>query len=102
VETPTRCTDPAFFVDNRNGLTVEQMPETKFIQLVRTPPPEPSIFMLDERSSSIFHFSLRLNLIQQYRSINELPDQAASALAISPSRTIFLAVGNEVYSAQLP
>ena len=102
VDTPTRCTDPAFFVDNRNGSSVEQMPETRFVQIVRTPPPEPSIFLLDELSNSIYHFSLRLNLIQQYRSINELPDQAATALAISPSRTIFLAIGNQVYSAQLP
>lgn len=102
VDTPTRCTDPAFFVDNRNGDTVEQMPETSFVQIVRTPPPEPSIFLLDELSNSIYHFSLRLNLIQQYRSINELPDEAVTALAISPSRSIFLALGNQVYSAQLP
>lgn len=102
-EDPTRCTAPAEFTDNRPGKQNGNIiMGTNIAQLQFVPPPEPSIYMLDPDSQSVYHLSLRLNLQRQYRSANRLPDEAASTFAVSPNRMIFLALGNTVYFARIP
>jgi hypothetical protein len=102
-ESPTRCTDPAPFTDNRPGRTGgEKIPDARFLRIARTPPPEPSLYMLDPITQSIYHFSLRLTLVRQYRSLNPLPDEIATAFAVGANRSLFLALGNKVYIAFLP
>jgi hypothetical protein len=102
-ESPTRCQDPSLFSDSRigrqNGPIIHDAP---FTQILYTSPPDPSIYMLDPVNQAIYHFSLRLTLQRQFRSLEDLNQGEATAFTISPNRTIFLAIGNQVYYADLP
>jgi hypothetical protein len=103
----TRCTDPAYYNDQRPGrsLSVKSMPGTQFIQMQTTSPPDPSLYMLDAIGPSIYHFSLRLNLQNQFSPDPEIeysqPGKRPSAFAISSNRTLYLAIGNQVYYVTL-
>jgi hypothetical protein len=102
-EAPTRCTDPALFTDTRPGRQEgPQIAEALFSQILFTPPPDPSIYLLDPFTQAIYHFSVRLTLQNQFRSGTTLPEEHATAFTISPNRTAFIAVGNEVFYATLP
>jgi hypothetical protein len=103
-ESPTRCEDPAIFSDPRpgreSGATISG---ATFSEILFSPPPDPSIYLLDPQSQTIYLFSLRLTLQRLYESFNPLPDGAATAIAIDKeSRTAFMAIGNQVYYAPLP
>jgi len=100
---PTRCEDPLMYTDTRPGRqSGEIIPDALFDQILFSPPPDPSLYLLDPQNQAIYHFSLRLNLDRQYRSENELANGPATAFAVSPTRLAFLAVGNQVYFAALP
>jgi len=104
VESPTRCEDPAIFSDPRpgrqSGATIS---DAVFSEILFSPPPDPSIYLLDPKSQSIYHFSVRLTLQRLYQSFNPLPEGRATAMAIDKdNRTAFLAIGNQVYYAPLP
>lgn len=101
---PTRCEEPAMFTDPRpgrhNGPVIEG---ASFSEIRFSPPPEPSLYLLDPRAHGINLFSVRLSYALQYQPAELLPDQPASAFAISKTnRTVFLAIGNQVYYAALP
>lgn len=103
---PTRCTDPASYGNARKAGAFPNFPEARFLQMATTQPPDPSLFILDTSGPSIYHFSLRLNLQRQLRqdttSEFQLPNKTATAFAISPSRLVFMAFGNEVFFGPLP
>jgi len=100
---PTRCEDPFIYADTRPSRQGgEVIPDSLFDQIAFSPPPDPSLYMLDPQNRAIYHFSLRLNLDRQYRSQNELPEGTATAFAVSPTRLAFLAIGNQVFYAALP
>ncbi|MDH5505670.1 MAG: hypothetical protein OEZ02_00435 [Anaerolineae bacterium] len=102
-EAPTTCTDPAIYADNRPGRSRAPLVYgAHFTQLVRTDPPEPSIYYLDPIHQSVYHFSLRLNLARQFRSITPLPSGQVTAFTVSPTRSLFVAVGSQVFVAFLP
>jgi hypothetical protein len=102
---PTKCDSPAPYQDNRpgmeDGVTIN---DTDFRQLYFSPPPDPSIYLLDTNHNAIYHLSLRLTLQRQFRPVDPLiPDgEAATAFTINPTRTLFVAVGNELFTAALP
>lgn len=100
---PTTCTDPATLQDDRpgreSGPTID---EARFYQVVSTQPPEPSVYFLDPISRSLYQFSVKLNIIQQFKSADELPAGLATAFAVSPTRSVVMAIGNQVYTATLP
>lgn len=105
----TECTDPAPYGDSRHGRVPDPLTfeDARFIRMQTTQPPDPSLYILDERESSIYHFSLRkLNLQRQYRPEIEpeypLPSKAATAFVITPNRRALLAFGNRVFYAPLP
>jgi hypothetical protein len=102
-ESPTRCQDPTSYYDSRigrqNGPIIHDAP---FNQILYTSPPDPSIYMLDPVNQAIYHFSLRLTFQRQFRALTDLGQGEATAFTISPNRTIFLAIGNQVYYADLP
>jgi hypothetical protein len=104
VESPTRCEEPAYFIDPRPGRQDSPVIEgAYFTQVLFAPPPDPSIYMLEPTTQSVYHFSVRLTLQRQFRSSQPLPSGPATAFAIShTNRTVFLAVGNEVFYADLP
>jgi hypothetical protein len=103
-----RCQDPAAYGDlrpGREGQTLTFM-DTQFNNILTTSPPDPSLFLLDVSTPSIYHFSLQLNLdriVQPSKQIeSSMPDSPATSFTISPSRILFLAYGNQVYYANLP
>jgi hypothetical protein len=102
-DSPTQCDDPFAYTDSRvgrqNGAVI---PDSLFDQFIYSPPPDPSLYLLDPMNQAIFRFSLRLNFQQQYRSIRSLPEGPATAFAVSPTRILFMAVGSQVFYAALP
>jgi hypothetical protein len=60
------------------------------------------LFYLDPADQAIYHFSLRLNLVQVYQPQADFPAGPITAFAISPTRSVFIAQENEVYIAYLP
>lgn len=101
---PTRCEMPAIYTDPRPGRQSGPLIEDAvFSEIYFSPPPEPTIYLLDPVSQSLYRFSVRLTLDRQHRSLEPLPDIPASAFTIDQrSRTIYMAIGDEVYSAPLP
>jgi len=104
----TRCTEPVSLSDPRPGRQSDPtiLPGTAFSQLLFTSPPDPSVYMLEPGSQSIYHFSLRLNLQRQLRlpstSDTPYPSGPATAFAIGPNRIAFLAFGSKVYYGLIP
>lgn len=100
---PTRCEDPAVYLDYRQGrASGETIADTTFRQVLYAPPPDPSIYLLDAPNRAIFHFSLRLALQRQYQPLNRLPEGDATAFSILQNRVAFLAVGSRLYYANIP
>ena len=105
---PSRCSDPALFSDFRPGKepSPSGFPGTAFTSIIYTPPPEPSIYVLDANGAAIYHFSVRLRLQRLLGAKSALlfdqPNPRATAFTISSSHTAFLAWGNRVYYAYIP
>jgi hypothetical protein len=103
-ESPTRCDDPFPYQDARAGrVSGALMEEAIFTQIYFSPPPGPSIYMLDPQQQSIYYFSKRLAMQSQYRPVaGTLPNLPASAFAVSAQRLAYLAIGNQIYYTALP
>jgi hypothetical protein len=105
---PTRCSEPAQLSDPRpnHPSPVPVIQDTHFNHILFTDPPDPSIYLLDSQSGSIFHFSLRLNLQKLMRGGSDptfpLPQGPVTAFTISSNRTAFLAFGSQIYYALIP
>lgn len=102
---PTRCTDPAVYVDTRpERENTPLITENPFRQVRFSPPPDPSLYLLEPVSQAIYHFSLRnLAFQNQYLPAQRLSANPATAFAVNKiERTFFLAMGNEVYYASMP
>lgn len=101
---PVRC-QPVNFVDMRPGR--ENLPmntSTPLEQMMISSPPDPSLFFLEPANQSIYHFSLRSFVFQRhYLPRTPLSILPATAFTIYPERrTLFLAIGNEVYYGAIP
>jgi hypothetical protein len=102
-EAPTSCDDPTPYTDSRQGRGDNpELTDMVFYQIQHTQPPEPSLYYLNPLDRDIYQFSLRLNLVQLYRPQSDFPEGLATAVAISPTRSIFLAQDNKVYLSFLP
>ena len=101
---PTRCKIPEIFTDPRPGRPSGTIIEDAFFSEIQfSPPPEPTIYLLDPTSNAIYRFSVRLTLDRQFRSQENLPAGTNSAFTVNRNNhTIFLAIGNQVYYAPLP
>jgi hypothetical protein len=104
----TRCTDPMHYTDTRYRKTEQLLtfPSAKFIQLVTSQPPEPSVYILDSYTPSIYHFGLSLTLYEQiqmqvYTNFSK-PQRQVSAFAVSPGKRVWMAFGNQIFYGQLP
>ncbi len=101
---PTRCTDPAIFIDTRpgheSGIT---LPDGVFSQIAFTSPPDPAVALLEPYTQSIFRFSARaLELQNQIQPLagkdNPLPKgEEITAMAFSPNKVLFIFIGGQVY-----
>jgi hypothetical protein len=102
---PTRCTEPVMYLDTRPGRENSSLiPEHPFSQILYNPPPDPSLYLLDPVSRSIYHFSLRSPTFQrEYKPIELTSSTGATAFAFDAfERIFFLATGNDVYYVRLP
>jgi hypothetical protein len=95
------CDQNPQFLDERPGMAARStIPGANPLQMVYSPPPEPSLFFLDAESGSIFHYSMRLVFQAQYRP-NEPLQEAVAAITEAPPSDLLLAAGGQVYYAQL-
>ena len=102
-ESPTRCDDPYSFSDNRPGkIHGPFIEDTVFSQIYFLTFPERSIYLLDPQNQAIYYFSVLLNLQSQYQPKTPIAEGDATAFAISPNRTAFIAIRNYVYYAAMP
>ncbi|MBN2044953.1 MAG: hypothetical protein JW757_08045 [Anaerolineales bacterium] len=102
-EAPATCTSPALYEDTRPGRTpAETISDAVFYQIQHTQPPEPSLYYLDPINRAVYHFSVKLKLIKQFRPEEGLEEGYITAFAVSPTKTIFLAMENKVYLSHLP
>jgi hypothetical protein len=104
ITSPTRCQEPSVFTDPRpgrqSGSTIE---DAIFSEIKFSPPPEPSLYLLEPNMRSIYHFSVRLTYDRQYRSSDPLPEGPATAFDIDKNnRLAFIALGNQVFYAAKP
>ena len=106
---PTRCADPSPYGDGRSGREPSPLKfdDAHFTQMQVTTPPDPSLFILDDRNQSVYHFSLRrLNFQRQYRTqINSdfpFPEQPATSFVVTPNRRILIAFQNKIFFAPIP
>jgi hypothetical protein len=99
---PTRCQEAAYTDPRPGRQNGPQMPGAGFTQILYTPPPDPSIYLLDSYNRSIYHFSLQLTFQRQYQPITQFPNGPATAFAVSPIRTLFIAISNQVFFAVNP
>jgi hypothetical protein len=97
------CTEVVQFTDQRPGRAPgDRLAEVVApVRLVYDPPPEPSLYLLDSASSGVYQLSLRLVLVKQFRPHLPFFD-AVTAVAIDPSKQIYIAAGDNVYRAQRP
>ena len=105
----TLCDDPAVFGDGRVGRDPAPLkfPTATFSLIQVALPPDSSLYLLDTKANSIYHFSLRkLNLQGLYRPpvVPDFPpaDRHPSAFAVAANHRVFLAVDNQLYFATLP
>jgi hypothetical protein len=94
------CDPETQFQDERPGHEPSiHIPGAIPIEIVYSPPPEPSIFLLDSVSGNVFHYSMRLVYQGQFRALED--EQVPLAIAFGPPNEIFLTVGDQVYYAEL-
>lgn len=103
---PTRCNDPALFVDTRPGYPGGiRLADGKFSQIAFSSPPDPSVILLQPFTQEVFKFSARALELQKILSDqpnkqNPLPEgSVVTAMAFSPNKSLFLFVGGELYVA---
>jgi hypothetical protein len=101
---PTNCASQAY-IDRRPGReNLPLAPSSPFIQIISTPPPDPSLYLLEPLEHAVYHFSLRsLAFQRQYLPETPLPARQASAFAINSSRRyLYTALGNQIFYAAMP
>jgi hypothetical protein len=105
---PTRCTDPLTYEDNRPGhLSGVTIMDAVFSQMTFGSTADPSLYLLEPLTQAIYRFAPHSNSITLQGQFRASPDlvqagfagQPATAMAISPTRGIFLCVGNKIYYA---
>lgn len=103
---PTRCNDPALFVDTRPGYQGGiRLADGLFSQIAFSSPPDPSVVLLQPFTQEVFKFSARALELQKILSDqpnkqNPLPEgSVVTAMAFSPNKSLFLFVGGELYVA---
>lgn len=104
-ETPTsnpQCQTPFEFSDPREGM--ESGPfiaGAKFNSMFLKGSPGMALYLLDPDKMAVYRFSTQLELQKQYRpQLNSIEDKAGT-FTVTMSDRIYLAVGNQVYTAQL-
>lgn len=75
-------------------------PARNISEIVYSPPPEPSLFFLDEEGATVYHFSMRMIYQSQIQPTDPFPADV-SALTLGPPNDLFVAAGQHVYFTPL-
>lgn len=103
---PVNCENPVAFVDGRLGKEDQPvaMPDSRFVSVLFTAPPNPAVNILDADQADIFLFSLRFRLNKRMRSDfgnYEILSPTATAFTIGVDRIVFIAFGHQVFWAYM-
>ena len=94
------CEADLQFQDDRPGQQPsDHIPGAIPVEMVYSPPPEPSLYFLDSLSDSIYLYSMRLAYQGQIKPV-EAFESIPTALTLGPPNDLFVAVGDQVYYAQ--
>lgn len=101
---PVICENPVDYIDGRPGVEEQVMvlPESNYVSIIVTSPPDPSISILDAQNADIYRFSLRFRLHQRLRpemGAYEVDSPRATAFTIGIDRVAFIAFGHQVFYA---
>lgn len=96
------CTTPFEFTDPRSGLVAGAFfPGASFNSFKIKGSPGMAVYFLDSEEQALYRFSTQLEYQEQFRPIDGVIDKPATAFAITMSDRAFLAVDDQVYTAQL-
>ncbi len=97
------CTPLTQFTDPRPGRAVgDKLADlTVPAQLVYDQPPEPSLYLLDAQTSSMYQLSLKLALVREFRPYFAF-GAPISAMVIDPAKRFFVSAGDNIYLAARP
>jgi hypothetical protein len=103
-DNPVTCENPVAYVDGRAGKEDQEVviPESEFVSVLYTTPPDPSVSILDATHGDIYRFSLRFRLHQRLRpnlDNYEITSPTATAFTIGIDQVAFIAFGNQVFYA---
>lgn len=100
---PTTCIEAVQYLDQRLGRQPgERLSDvTQPTRLLFDPPPEPSLYLIDQKTAGVYQFSLKLMLVRQFRPRYPLKAPVTN-VAIDPSKRLFLTAGDNVYFAARP
>ena len=96
------CTTPFDYSDPRPGN--ESGPffaGAKFDSFTIKASPGMAVYLLDSKDLALYRFSTQLEFQEQFRAVDGIIDQPATAFAVTMSDRVFMAVDNQVYTAQL-
>jgi len=96
------CTTPFEYSDTRPGS--ESGPffvGANFDSFTIKGSPGMAVYMLDSKEQALYRFSTQLEFQEQFRPIAGIIDQPATAFTVTMSDRVFLAVDNQIYTAQL-
>jgi hypothetical protein len=96
------CTTPFEFTDPRPG----QLPSAFFLganfnSFAIKSSPGMAMYLLDSEEQALYRFSTQLEYQEQYRPLDGIIDKPATGFAITMSDRAFLAVDDQIYTAQL-
>lgn len=87
--------------DEREGIgESDQIPNAQPVELLYSPPPDPSFYFLDVKSGGVFRYSLNMIYQGQYHPVVPF-DEKLTSMTFGPPNVIFVATGNQVYHAFL-
>jgi hypothetical protein len=96
------CTTPFEFTDPRPGLEASAFfSGASFNSFKIKGSPGMAVYFLDSEEQALYRFSTQLEYQEQFRPLDGVIDKPATAFAITMSDRAFLAVDDQVYTAQL-
>jgi hypothetical protein len=96
------CTTPFNFSDSRLGRESGPFIDgASFDAFTIKGSPGIALYMLDSEQQALFRFSTQLEFQDQFRPVEGIFDQAATAFTVTMSDRVFLAVDDQIYTAQL-
>jgi hypothetical protein len=96
------CTTPFNFSDTRPGREPGPFIDgANFDAFHIKGSPGQAVYLLDSAQQALYRFSTQLEFQEQFRPVEGIFDQPATAFTVTMSDRVFLAVDDQVYTAQL-